>query len=168
MEILSDGRVITVMHDGKDQEVFHLHGARDQSKFADPLMLLVQSYGSGELREFSVIKSVQAGDTLITQVQPSNHNGFEAMKNATLWIDDSGQLKRVSINFKSGDVDETEFKSWMLLAQSDPEILSLNDRLSRLIDQGSNPEARKREDISADNSRTPEFLAERETKPIAN
>ncbi len=117
-----------------------MHGDRDLSKFADPLMQLIQSLGNGGLRQFAVIKSVQTGDTLITEVQPSNHNDFERVKNAILAIDDSGQLKKVSINFKSGDADETEFKSWTLLAQNDPEILSLNDRLSKLSDQESNQE----------------------------
>lgn len=167
MEVLSNGRVITVTHDQKDQDVFYVHGDRDLSKFADPLMLLIQSLGNGGLRQFSVIKSVQAGDTLITEVQPSNHNDFERVKNAILSIDDSGQLKKVSINFKSGDADETEFKAWTLLAQNDPEILSLNDRLSKLSDQESNQEARRNERISSRDDGLSGRLAAGQAKTLA-
>jgi outer membrane lipoprotein-sorting protein len=149
IEVLSNGRVITVTHDQKDQDVFYVHGDRDLSKFADPLMLLIQSLGNGGLRQFSIVESVQTGDTLITEVQPSNQNDFERVRNVILSMDDSGQLKKVSINFKSGDADETEFKSWSLLAQNDPAILSLNDRLSKLSDQEPNPSTRRNERISA-------------------
>lgn len=159
IEVLSNGRVITVTHDQKDQEVFYVHGDRDLSKFADPLMLLIQSLGNGGLRQFAIVKSVQTGDTLITEVQPSNHNDFERVRNVILSMDDSGQLKKVSINFKSGDADETEFKSWNLLAQNDPEILSLNDRLSKLSDQEANPSTRRNERISAQDDGLSSLLA---------
>jgi outer membrane lipoprotein-sorting protein len=159
IEVLSNGRVITLTHDRKHQEVFYVHGDRDLSKFADPLMLLIQSLGNGGLRQFSIVKSMQAGDTLITEVQPSNHNDFERVRNVILSMDDSGQLKKVSINFKSGDADETEFKSWTLLAQNDPEVLSLNDRLSKLSDQESGQEARRKERISARDDGSSSVLA---------
>ncbi len=159
IEVLSNGRVITVTHDQKDQEVFYVHGDRDLSKFADPLMLLIQSLGNGGLRQFSVVKSVQNGDTLITEVQPSNHNDFERVRNVILSMDDSGQLKKVNINFKSGDADETEFKSWNLLAQNDPEILSLNDRLSKLSDQEATPSTRRNERISTQDDGLSSLLA---------
>ncbi|MBI5250803.1 MAG: outer membrane lipoprotein carrier protein LolA [Desulfomonile tiedjei] len=142
IEVLSNGRVVTVTHDQKDREVYHVHGERDLSKMADPLMLLIESFGNGGMRRFSVIKSVQMGDTLIAEVDPSNHKDFSRIKNATLAIDDSGQLKKVIINFKNGDLDEIEFKSWNLLAQNDPEIIALNDKLGQQADQGANKEER--------------------------
>ena len=142
VDVLSNGRIVTVTHDQKDQEVYRVHGERDLSKMADPLMLLMESMGNGGLRRFTVIKSVQMGNTLITEVDPSNYSAFARVKKATLSIDDSGQLTKVSIDFKNGDVDEIEFKSWTLLAQNDPEIISLNDKLSRIADQASINEPR--------------------------
>jgi hypothetical protein len=141
LEVLSNGRIVTVTHDNKDRDVYHVHGERDQAKMADPLMLLIENLGNGGLRRFAVLHSVQVGDTLIAQIDPSNHKNFARVENATLAIDDSGQLKKVSISFKNGDLDETEFLSWNLLAQNDPDILALNSKLDRIKDRETVEEA---------------------------
>ncbi|AFM25246.1 LolA family protein [Desulfomonile tiedjei] len=132
VEILSNGKIITMTHDGSDVEVFKIHGERDLSKFADPLMLLIQSVGNGSLRKFSVMKSEQHDDVLTTEIVPSNQNEFERIQSVNLAIMESGEIKKVAIKFKNGDVDETEFASWSLLAQDDPQILSLNQRLNQI------------------------------------
>jgi outer membrane lipoprotein-sorting protein len=132
VEILSNGKMITMTHDGSDVEVFKIHGERDLSKFADPLMLLIQSVGDGSLRKFSVVKSEQRDDVLTTEIVPSNQNEFERIQSVNLAIMESGEIKKVAIRFKNGDVDETEFASWSLLAQDDPQILSLNQRLNQI------------------------------------
>lgn len=142
IQVLSNGRIVTVTHDHKDTELYHVHGERDLSKMADPLMQLIESLGNGGMRRFAIINTVQEGNTLIAEIDPSNSPGFARIKNATLAIDDSGNIKKVKINFKNGDVDETEFKSWTLLAQNDPEIVSLNDRLGKLAGDGDHTEER--------------------------
>ncbi len=159
VEILSNGKIITMTHDRSDVEVFKIHGERDLSKFADPLMLLIQSVGNGSLRKFTVVRSEQHDDVLTTEIVPSNLNEFERIQSVNLAIMESGEIRKVAIKFKNGDIDETEFASWSLLAQDDPQILSLNQRLNQIsenrryeaqITKGT--ESRKNEIVDADSS----------------
>ena len=140
VDVLSNGRIVSVVHDQKDQETYQVHGERDLSKMADPVMLLVESLSNGGLRRFKVIRSVQVGDTLVSEIDPSGDNGFGRIAKAVLTINDSGQVEKARIDFKNGDVDEIEFKSWSLLAHNDPEIISLNDKLGKIEARRSNSE----------------------------
>jgi outer membrane lipoprotein-sorting protein len=128
-DILSDGRVITLIHDQIDTEMFRVEGERDSSKLADPLILIMEEIGNGGLRRFAVVKNVREGNANVLEVEPGNDNNFERIKNVTLSFSALGEINRVIINFKNGDRDETVFQSWALLARDDPEILQLNKRL---------------------------------------
>jgi hypothetical protein len=128
-DILSDGRVITLIHDQSDKEVFRVEGERDLSKFSDPLVLIMQEIGNGGLRKFAVAKSEREGETNVLEVEPGNDNHFERIKMVSLSFSDFGEINKVLIDFKNGDRDETVFQSWALLARDDPEILQLNERL---------------------------------------
>jgi outer membrane lipoprotein-sorting protein len=128
-DILSDGRVITLIHDQSDKEVFRVEGERDLSKFSDPLVLIMQEIGNGGLRKFAVAKSEREGETNVLEVEPGNDNHFERIKKVSLSFSDFGEINKVLIDFKNGDRDETVFQSWALLARDDPEILQLNERL---------------------------------------
>jgi outer membrane lipoprotein-sorting protein len=134
VEILSDGKNISVTHDGKDQEIFQVHGERDLSRFSDPLMLLLQNIGDDGLRKFAIMKNVREQDSTLLQLEPVNDNKFERIRSVTLQIADSGDIRKVGLFFKDGGHDETLFESWSLLTTNDPEIERLNSKLQRLAE----------------------------------
>lgn len=129
VDILSDGKVIAVVHDHSDKEVYHVEGDRDLSKFADPLVLIMQGIGEGALRRFAVVKNLREGNANVLDVEPNNDSNFERIKDIWLSFSDFGEMNKVFILFKNGDRDETVFQSWALLVRDDPEILKLNKRL---------------------------------------
>jgi outer membrane lipoprotein-sorting protein len=128
-DILSDGRIITLIHDQSDQEVFRVEGDRDLSKFADPLVLIMQRIGDGGLRRFTVVKNIHDGNSNVLEVEPGHDTYFERITNVSLSFSDAGEIGKIAISFRNGDRDETVFQSWSLLARDDPEILKLNERL---------------------------------------
>ncbi|MGB6065046.1 MAG: outer membrane lipoprotein carrier protein LolA [Desulfomonilaceae bacterium] len=132
VDILSDGRVIAVVHDHSDQELFHVDGDRDLSKFADPLVLIMQGIGDGALRRFAVVKNVREGNANVLDVEPDRDSNFEKIKDIKLSFSDFGEMNKVVVSFKNGDRDETVFRSWELLVRDDPEILKLNKRLKNI------------------------------------
>ncbi|MGO9572103.1 MAG: outer membrane lipoprotein carrier protein LolA [Desulfomonilaceae bacterium] len=136
-DILSDGRIITLIHDRSDQEVFRVEGERDLSKFADPLVLIMQRIGDGDLRKFAVVKNVHDGNSNILEVEPGNDTHFERITNVSLSFSDIGEIGKVVIAFRNGDRDETVFQSWALLARDDPEILKLNERLEDMAQRSA-------------------------------
>ena len=132
VEILSDGENIKLIHDQRDSETYHLAGERDISKFADPLMMVIQSIGDGGMRRFSLTKKANKDGSVIVDATPNGQVNFERIKKAEIAISDIGEIQRVSLLFKDGNRDETIFGSWALLAQDDPMILELNSRLEDL------------------------------------
>jgi outer membrane lipoprotein-sorting protein len=132
IEILSDGGNINLIHDQKDSETYHLQGERDISKFADPLMMVIQSIGEGGMRKFSLTKKPSEDGSVILDATPNGQVNFERIEKAEIALSDIGEIQRVTILFKDGNRDETIFGSWALLAQDDPVILELNSRLENL------------------------------------
>ncbi len=132
IEILSDGENINLIHNQKDREAYHIAGERDVSKFADPLMMVIQSIGDGGMRKFLLTKKTNTDGSVILDATPNGQVNFERIEKAEIALSDIGEIKRVSILFKDGNRDETVFRSWALLAQDDPIILELNTRLENL------------------------------------
>jgi outer membrane lipoprotein-sorting protein len=132
IEILSDGGNINLIHNKRDSETYHLAGERDISKFADPLMLVIQGIGDGGMRKFSLTKKSNEDGSVILDATPNGQVNFERIEKAEIVLSDIGEIRRVSLLFKDGNRDETIFRSWALLAQDDPVILELNSRLENL------------------------------------
>ncbi len=132
VEILSDGETITIIHDGKDQETYHVQGERDLSRFADPLMVLLQGIGNGGLRSFSVARQSVDDHAVVLEAEPKGKLYFERTKKVLLKLSESGEIRSVRLFYSDGDHDETVFHSWSMLARNDPEILNLNSRLKKL------------------------------------
>lgn len=132
MDILSDGKLIRLIHDHRDEETYHVMGERDMAKFTDPLMLLIDGIGNGALRRFQVTRYEQEGDRILIEVEPGNGNHFERIKSAILRFSILGDILSVDINFKNGDVDRTVFESWFLVSDDDPEILQMKKLLKRI------------------------------------
>jgi len=132
VEILSNGTMISLVHDQRDQEVYRVQGERDLSRFADPMMLLIKKMESGGLRTFSEIRKSEQPDCFVTELKPGNDNNFERIKSVVLSFGPTGEIKTVNILFNDGERDEVVFESWTLLAQDDPEIVQLDTRLRAL------------------------------------
>ncbi len=132
VEILSDGGNLNLIHDQKDIEAYHLQGERDVSRFADPLMMVIQSIGDGGMRRFSLSKKLNNDGSVVLDAQPNGQVNFERIEKAEISISDIGEIEKVSLLLKDGNRDETHFRSWALLSQDDPAILDLNNRLENL------------------------------------
>lgn len=131
VEILSDGETITIIHDGKDEETYHVQGERDFSRFADPLMVLLQGIGNGGLRKFSIARQGVDDKSVLLEAKPNGELYFERTKKVLLKLSESGEIKSVRLIYADGDHDETVFHSWSMLARNDPAITSLNSRLKQ-------------------------------------
>jgi outer membrane lipoprotein-sorting protein len=131
VEILSDGETIAIVHDGKDHETYHVQGERDFSRFADPLMVLLQGIGNGGLRKFSVATQGADDKTVMLEAKPNGELYFERTTRVLLKLSESGEIKSVRLMYADGDHDETVFKSWSMLARNDPAIAQLNNRLKK-------------------------------------
>ncbi len=132
VEILSDGETITIIHDGKDQETYHIQGERDLSRFADPLMVLLQGIGNGGLRTFSVVRQGADDHAVVLEAEPKGQLYFERTKKVILKLSENGEIQSVRLLFADGDHDETVFHSWSMLASNDPAVVKLNSRLRTL------------------------------------
>ena len=140
VEILSDGRFVKIVHDNSDEELYRIRGDRDLTRFADPLMLLINSVGNGGLRKLAIVRRTQQDEALKLEIDPSSDNRFERIKRVFLWLTHYGEIKKVRIEFKNGGVDETLFTSWAVLDEDDREIRKLNKRLKSIaIKQDSLP-----------------------------
>ncbi|MDQ7782920.1 MAG: hypothetical protein RDU20_08585 [Desulfomonilaceae bacterium] len=129
VEVLSDGRFIKIVHDDTDEEIFSVRGHRDMTRFADPLMILIDSLGNGGLRDLAIVQTVRNHDSRMVEIDPSKENRMERIERVFLWLSHYGEIERVRILFKDGGTDDTVFKSWSVLSEDAPEIGELNHRL---------------------------------------
>lgn len=134
VEALSDGNCMRLIHDNQDQETFRLRGDRDLSRFADPLMIIINSIGDGGLRRVSLDESSKKDDEIVLAVIPGDESHFQRIERVLVSLSILGELKKIKIVFKDGDVDDTIFESWTMLAANDPEILDLEARLKGISD----------------------------------
>ncbi|MBI5571943.1 MAG: outer membrane lipoprotein carrier protein LolA [Desulfomonile tiedjei] len=137
VELLSDGARITVIHDQRDRETFEVQGDRDIARFADPLMALIESIGNGGLREFRAVQAIEEEPSLLVQGEPRGQRYFERIERVTLVLNESGQIRKVTLLFKDGNRDETIFQDWQALASDHPDIQQLDERLSRIMPERS-------------------------------
>jgi outer membrane lipoprotein-sorting protein len=137
VELLSDGARITVIHDKRDRETFEVQGDRDIARFADPLMALIESIGNGGLREFRAVQALEEEPSLLVQGEPRGQRYFERIERVTLLLNESGQIRKVTLLFKDGNRDETIFQDWQALASDHPDIQQLDERLSRIMPERS-------------------------------
>jgi len=135
VEILSDGKLFAMVHDLMDQEIHHIQDERDLSAIADPLIALVDRLVSGSLRTLSIKNRSVQGNSIMVEVEPGRSTGFEQTDRIHVWFSKRGDLERVKLVFRNGDVDVTKFRSWSMLAPNDPELLMMDQRLSSLSRQ---------------------------------
>ncbi len=142
VELLSDGRFIKIVHDNTDEETFKLRGDRDMTKFADPLMLLINSVGNGGLRDLTILKTVEGVESTMVEIDPSNESRFERIQSIFLWLSHYGEIGRVRILFTDGGTDDTVFESWSVLSDDAPEIRELKKKLRTVSTRPSRGEKR--------------------------
>jgi outer membrane lipoprotein-sorting protein len=135
VEIVSDGSRITLIHDVQDFETHEIQGDRDMSRFADPLLGLIQSLSKGGLRQFSVVSRGEQDGLITLSREPVGDSHFERVKEVLLTLSEDGELRKVKIGFTEGDWDEIVFRSWRALTQQDPELRQLEEALSSGVEQ---------------------------------
>ncbi len=140
VEILSDGEVVSLVHDKKDQEIRVIHGDRDWASFADPLIVILQNLSNGALRKFSTEKTRQPDGGFDVILRPSEATSMERIDQARLTFSAAGLIKQVTIHFKNGDMDQTVFRSWAMVTEDDPEIVCLDRRLKELRSLATQPQ----------------------------
>ncbi|MEW6347432.1 MAG: outer membrane lipoprotein carrier protein LolA [Thermodesulfobacteriota bacterium] len=139
VEILSNGKVVTLIHDGKDVETFRVKGNADSARFSDPLMQLINGLGTNLLRQFRVVQRTSEGNTCLLEISPGDAGAFETVEKVYLWLAESGQPAKGRVLFRNGNYDETVFRQWRMLAGDDPEIVELNARLEHLASSAAFP-----------------------------
>ncbi|MDD3472800.1 MAG: outer membrane lipoprotein carrier protein LolA [Syntrophaceae bacterium] len=132
VEILSDGQFVIIVHDGKDEEFYHVRGDRDRSKFSDPLMSIVNTITSGDLERFAKVKQKRMGNVLGLEILPGMNPEFENISDVLVEFNEAGTVQKVVINFKDGSRDTTIFQSWSMLTQDDPSITKMNEKLEQI------------------------------------
>ncbi len=133
VEILSDGRIVTMIHDGEDMEIHRLRGDRDLSRFSDPMMQVLNNLGRGALRAAcGTCKRIEE-DGLVIELRPGNtFCPIEPAGKAEVRLGPNAEPQVLRILYENGDVDEIRFVSWRVLAADDPAVLALNKRLAEL------------------------------------
>ncbi len=161
IKVVSDGRIISLIHDNKDEEIYRLQGDRDTARFADPLMLLVDSIGKGAFHKFGIEEQLlESGETLI-EIDPKNVTSFERVNRAIMWLDPTGKFKRIRILYENGNWDETMFLSWSILSEESPEMKELNQEIRDLKERYQDEESRDSTPRFASNSSSTEDIANR-------
>jgi outer membrane lipoprotein-sorting protein len=132
LNIFSDGSFVALIHDGQDLEFFKAQGAIDLSKFADPMMLLVNSLSNGDTSRFANLTEKKHSDATVIDIEPGALNEFESVKNVKVKFSDGGTIKLIEILFQNGNVERTYFDNWSLLTQDDPKIKRMNQSIEKL------------------------------------
>jgi outer membrane lipoprotein-sorting protein len=132
VEVVSDGKVIVLRHDQKDEEVYDIEGGRDRTVFADPMMLLINGLANGALRRYSILNQATDDDFVTIEVGAAAAGNVERTEKAILSFSKSGELRKARLVFRNGDEDEFAFRSWSMPARNDPELLELKRKLEML------------------------------------
>ncbi|MFH0960959.1 MAG: outer-membrane lipoprotein carrier protein LolA [Pseudomonadota bacterium] len=132
LDIFSDGSFVALIHDGQDLEFFKAQGERDLSKFADPMMLLVNSLSNGDTLRFANLTQNKLHDSTVLDIEPGDLNEFEAVKNVKVKFSDQGTIQLIEILFQNGNTERTYFDNWSLLTQNDPKIIKMNQSIEKL------------------------------------
>ena len=122
-----------IIHDNRDLELFKTQGERDLSRFSDPMMLVVNCLTSGDTSRFANMAQRKSKDSTVLEIEPGDLNEFEAIKNVKVKFSDQGTIESIAMFFKNGNVEKTIFDSWSLLAQNDPKIQTMNERIGQMI-----------------------------------
>lgn len=132
LEIMSDGEFVALIHDNRDLEFFRIQGERDLSKFADPMMLLVNSLSNGDTTRFANMRQNKQEDLTVLEIEPGDLTEFEAIEKVRVKFSGQGTIQLIEMFFHNGNVERTLFDSWSLLAQDDPKIRTMNERIEKL------------------------------------
>ncbi len=132
LQILSDGEFVALIHDNRDLEFFKADGERDVSRFADPMMLLVNCLSNGDTSRFAKMRQKQHDDSTVLEIDPGDLSEFEAIKDVKVKFSDQGTIQSIVMFFKNGNVEKTVFDSWSLLTQDDPKIQRMNNRIEKI------------------------------------
>jgi hypothetical protein len=132
LDIVSDGRTARIVHDYGEPVFHNIHGVEDLAANADPLLAVLDRITTGGMVAPAMTCEIKEDACIEGSFKPEETAGLSLIKLVTLRFRKDGQLERVRIDFENGNVDKTEFKSWTLLAEDDPEIIKLHHELKGL------------------------------------
>jgi len=132
LQILSNGEFLSLIHDNCDLEFYKAQGERDLSRFADPMMVLVNSLSNGDTSRFANMSQKKQDDSTVLEIEPGDLSEFEAIKKVKVKFSDQGTIQSIEMFFQNGNEEKTIFDSWSLLTQDDPKIKIMNERIEKL------------------------------------
>ncbi len=133
LQILSNGEFVALIHDNRDLEFFKADGEGDVSRFADPMMLLVNCLSNGDTSRFARMRQKQHNDSTVLEIDPGDLSEFEAIREVKVKFSDQGTIQSILMFFRNGNVEKTVFDSWSLLKQDDPKIQRMNKRIEKIL-----------------------------------
>ncbi len=131
LEILSDGEFLSLIHDNRDLELYKAQGEGDLSRFADPMMVLVNSLSNGDTSRFANMSQKKQDDSTVLEIEPGDLTEFEAIKKVKVKFSDQGTIQSIEMFFQNGNEEKTIFDSWSLLTQDDPKIKIMKERIEK-------------------------------------
>lgn len=137
VEILSDGRMLAVIHDRGDKEIHTLHGDRDRALFADPLMALLEGFGSGSLKQVTGPRDAGDPNMVAIEIPPRNSSRNDRKHQVLVWFNADGTIDKARFVADRGDNDELQVRSWAVLTANDPDLAELERRLQQVKAAGS-------------------------------
>jgi len=132
VEVLSDGRFLALVHDGKDREIHTLHGDRDRALFADPLMALLEGFGNGTMTRVAAVPDAAHENTAAIEITSDPSSRTERKYKILAWFTPDGIIEKARFVSENGDNDEIQVISWAVLPANDPEIAELERRLQQV------------------------------------
>lgn len=133
LQILSNGEFVAIIHDNRDLEFYKANGERDLSRFADPMMLMVNSLSNGDTSRFANMIQIKHNDSTYLEIEPGALSEFEAIKKVKVKFSDQGAIESMKMFFQNGNVEKTVFDSWSLLTRDDPKIKAMNTRIEKIL-----------------------------------
>jgi hypothetical protein len=132
VEVLSNGTVLSVIHDMRDQEFRMMSGDRDSVPLSDPFILLMQEFGNGILRDCRLKYIDDENDAVVLEVLPGHSARLEIMDRALLWLTETGMVSKARIHYLNGNVDTFSFSSWEMLPADHPSLVTAQQSLATL------------------------------------
>jgi hypothetical protein len=129
IEILSNGEMVSIIHDNGYRDTFPLAGDGNGILVSDSVMTLIRYIGESGLENFSIMRTERLEDLMAVEMSPPRNRPFQLVERITLWLSYLGEIKRIKVYFEGGDEEDTVFESWSVLAANDTEIIELEARL---------------------------------------
>jgi hypothetical protein len=129
IEILSNGEMVSIIHNNGYRDTFPLGGDGNGVLVSDSVMTLIRHIGEDGLEKFPILRTERLEDVIQVEMSPPRNRSFQFVERVILWLSYLGEIKRIKVYFEGGDEEDTIFESWSVLAENEAEIIELEARL---------------------------------------